>query len=120
MIKHDDIEPCSVEQCQQELLFGARFFTTPWIDNENYSSVMNVKTFCQIFSIIVFEELEMQLIDVKTSSRFSMWLNMLMYEHMIDTLDEIREPTSYLKSDFEIKDLGKTRFLSYRIEFVEY
>ncbi|KAJ9535167.1 hypothetical protein OSB04_un001755 [Centaurea solstitialis] len=41
------------------------------------------------------------------------------YEHN-STLDEIRETTGYLKSVFEMKDLGKTRFLSYRIEFVEY
>ena len=30
--------------------------------------------------------------------------------NIIDTLDEIRETTSYLKSESEIKDLGKTRF----------
>ena len=36
--------------------------------------------------------------------------------NIIDTLDEIRETTSYLKSEFEIKDLGKTRFeLDYRV-----
>lgn len=30
--------------------------------------------------------------------------------NIIGTLDEMRETTSYLKSEFEIKDLGKTRF----------
>ncbi|XP_026459407.1 uncharacterized protein LOC113360073 [Papaver somniferum] len=30
--------------------------------------------------------------------------------NIIGTLDEIRETTSYLKSEFEMKDLGKTRF----------
>ena len=30
--------------------------------------------------------------------------------NIIDTLDEIRETTSYLKSEFEIKDLGKPQF----------
>ncbi|KAJ9563530.1 hypothetical protein OSB04_008690 [Centaurea solstitialis] len=30
--------------------------------------------------------------------------------NIIDTLDEIRETTSYLKSEFEMKDLGKTWF----------
>ena len=32
--------------------------------------------------------------------------------NIIDTLDKIRKPTSYLKSEFEMKDLGKTWFLS--------
>jgi hypothetical protein len=32
--------------------------------------------------------------------------------NIIDTLDEITEATSYLKSEFEMKDLGKTWFLS--------
>ena len=32
--------------------------------------------------------------------------------NIIDTLDEIREATSYLKSEFRMKDLGKTWFLN--------
>jgi len=36
--------------------------------------------------------------------------------NIINALDEIRKTTSYLKSEFEIKDLGKTRFeLDYRV-----
>ncbi|KAL6191229.1 hypothetical protein ACLB2K_037620 [Fragaria x ananassa] len=30
--------------------------------------------------------------------------------NIIDTLDEIKETVAYLKSEFEMKDLGKTRF----------
>ena len=32
--------------------------------------------------------------------------------NIIDTLDEIREVTSYLKPELEMNDFGKTRFLA--------
>ncbi len=46
----------------------------------------------------------------KTSSRFAIVAVYVDDMNIIGTLDEIRETASYLKSEFEMKDLGKTRF----------
>jgi hypothetical protein len=46
----------------------------------------------------------------KTSSGFSIIAVYVDDMNIIGTLDEIRDTASYLKSEFEMKDLGKTRF----------
>ncbi|KAL6567812.1 hypothetical protein OROGR_001480 [Orobanche gracilis] len=46
----------------------------------------------------------------KTSSGFAIIAVYVDDMNIIGTLDEIRETTSYLKTEFEMKDLGKTRF----------
>ena len=46
----------------------------------------------------------------KTSSRFFIVVVYVDDMNIIGTLDELRETASYLKSKFEIKDLGKVRF----------
>ena len=45
----------------------------------------------------------------KTSSGFAIIAVYVDDMNIVGTLDEIRETTSYLKSEFEMKDLGKTR-----------
>ena len=45
----------------------------------------------------------------KTSSGFSIVVVYVDDMNIIGTLNEIRETASYLKSEFEMKDLGKTR-----------
>ena len=45
----------------------------------------------------------------KTSSGFAIVTVYVDDMNVIGTLDEIRETASYLKSEFEMKDLGKTR-----------
>ena len=46
----------------------------------------------------------------KTSSGFAIVAVYVDDMNIIGTLDEIRETASYLKSEFEMKDLGKNRF----------
>ena len=46
----------------------------------------------------------------KTSSRFAIVAVYVDDMNIIGTLDEIKETAAYLKSEFEMKDLGKTRF----------
>ncbi|KAL6214692.1 hypothetical protein ACLB2K_014124 [Fragaria x ananassa] len=46
----------------------------------------------------------------KTSSGFAIVAVYVDDMNIIGTLDEIKETAAYLKSEFEMKDLGKTRF----------
>jgi hypothetical protein len=48
----------------------------------------------------------------KTSFGFAITTVYVDNINIIGTLNEIRETASYLKSEFEIKDLGKIRFVS--------
>ena len=52
----------------------------------------------------------------RTSSGFAIIAVYVDDMNLIGTLDELKETAKYLKSEFEMKDLGKTRFLGLVLE----
>ena len=52
----------------------------------------------------------------KTSSGFAIIIVYVDDMNLIGTLEELRDIAMYLKSEFEIKDLGKTWFLALVLE----
>lgn len=52
----------------------------------------------------------------RTSSGFAIIIVYVDDMNLISTLEELRDIATYLKSEFEMKDLGKTRFLGLVLE----
>ncbi|KAJ9544183.1 hypothetical protein OSB04_023890 [Centaurea solstitialis] len=152
IIEHDDIEPCSVEECQlradwpkwkeaiqaeldslaKRQVLGPVVLTPPsvkpvghkWVfvrkRNENNEVIRyKARLVAQGFSQrpgIDYEEtyslLDPHRCDPQVSYNIGCEITVVYVDDMniIGTLDEIRDTTSYLKSEFEMKDLGKTRY----------
>ena len=54
--------------------------------------------------------------DKRTSSGFAIIIIYVDDMNLIGTLEELRDIATYLKSEFEMKDLGKTWFLGLVLE----
>ncbi|KAM2133212.1 hypothetical protein ACFX1R_003337 [Malus domestica] len=110
------------------------FSQRPGIDyEETYSSVMDVITFRYLISLVVFEKLNMQLMDMgyvnnelcpcvfikKSHSRFAIVTVYVDDMNLIGTPAELEEIATHLKSKFKMKDIGKTRIvLAWRLSIV--
>ncbi|GJU24120.1 copia protein [Tanacetum coccineum] len=87
------------------------FSQRPGIDyEETYSPVMDAITFRYLISLAVSKNLEMRLMDVKTTSGFVIIAVYVDDLNIISTNKEINEVIIHLKKEFEMKDLGKTKY----------
>nr|GEX92389.1 hypothetical protein [Tanacetum cinerariifolium] len=109
-----------------------------WIDyEETYSPVIDAITFHYLISVAIKENLDMRLMDVvtvylygsldsdiymKIPEGFKMPEALIVYVddlNIIGTNKEIIEVVVHLKEEFEMKDLGKTKYcLGFQIEYM--
>ncbi|RVW19132.1 Copia protein [Vitis vinifera] len=113
-------------------LVAQGFSQRPGIDyEETYSPVMDAITFRFLISLAVSEGLDMRLMDVITAYLYGSMDNDIYMKipegfklpdanntkplyvddlNLVGTPEELTRTTNYLKKEFEMKDLGKTKF----------
>ncbi|KAL0371809.1 UNVERIFIED_CONTAM: Copia protein [Sesamum calycinum] len=77
---------------------------------ETYSPVVDATTLRFLISLSVIEQLKMQLMDVRIESGFVIITVYVDDLNIIGSPEEIRQAVDYLKSEFEMKDLGTTKY----------
>ncbi|GJU30812.1 retrovirus-related pol polyprotein from transposon TNT 1-94 [Tanacetum coccineum] len=103
------------EDHEPNALGGTRISQRPGIDyEETYSPVVDATTFRYLICLVIQEGLDLRLMDVVTAYFYGS-LDTEIFMKLLDGFKvpeswELPKAVGYLKKEFEMKDLGKTKF----------